>query len=84
MANISLVIKIDEELYKQQLGSDWSGNIWIHDAIVNGIQLPKGHGRLFDERDIVNGNYEIIGNRIYELEPILEAEKEAEKETERE
>ena len=36
--------------------------------------LPKGRGRLFDERDIVNGNYEIIGNRIYELEPIIEAD----------
>ena len=43
--------------------------------LVNGIPLPKGHERLFDERDIVNGNYEVIGNRIYELEPIIEADK---------
>ena len=41
----------------------------------NSTPLPKGHGRLFDERDIVNGNYEVIGNRIYELEPILEADR---------
>ena len=45
--------------------------------IKNGVPLPK-HGRLFDERDIVNGNYKIIGNRIYELEPIIEADKESE------
>lgn len=43
-------------------------------AFNNGTPLPKGHGRLFDERDIVDGSYEIIGNRIYELEPILEAD----------
>lgn len=44
-------------------------------AITDGTPLPKGHGRLFDERDIVNGNYEVIGNRIYELEPIIEADE---------
>ena len=45
-------------------------------AIAKGTPLPEGHGRLVDEKDIVNGNYEIIGNRIYELEPIIEADKE--------
>lgn len=44
--------------------------------VKKGTPLPKGHGRLFDERDIVNGNYEVIGNRIYELEPIIEADRE--------
>lgn len=44
-------------------------------GIQQGTPLPKGHGRLFDERDIVNGNYEVIGNRIYELEPIIEADR---------
>lgn len=47
----------------------------LWDAIQNGTPLPKGHGRLFDEKDIVNGNYEIIANKIYELEPIIEADK---------
>ena len=50
----------------------------VLDAVKNGKPLSKGHGRLFDERDIVNGNYEVIGNRIYELEPIIEADKESE------
>lgn len=52
MADIELVIKIPEELYKQQLGSDWVGNILIHDAIANGKPLPKGHGDLIDVDDI--------------------------------
>ena len=34
---------------------------------------------LFDEKDIVNRSYQIIGNRIYELEPIIEADTESEK-----
>ena len=56
MANIELVIKIPEELYKEQLSSNWIGNIIIHDAIVNGTLLPKGHGRLIDENDL-DGEY---------------------------
>ena len=45
---MQIVIDIPEKLYKQQLGSCWSGNIIIHDAIVNGTLLPKGHGDLID------------------------------------
>lgn len=59
------ILEHKEPVYSQSLG----------DAVRDGKTLPKGHGRLFDERDIVNGNYEIIGNRIYELEPIIEADK---------
>lgn len=47
----------------------------LEQVIAHGTPLPKGHGRLFDEKDIVNGNYEIIGNKIYEVEPIIEADK---------
>lgn len=43
-----IVIDIPEELYEKQLSNDWSGNIYIHDAIVNGTPLPKGHGRIGD------------------------------------
>jgi hypothetical protein len=45
---MQIVIDIPEELYKKQLGSDWSGNICIHDAIVNGTPILKGHGKLID------------------------------------
>lgn len=82
---MEIVIKIDEEDYKIM-----KHNIAVNNPlcplsqeemvskVANGTPLPKGHGRLFDERDIVNGNYEVIGNRIYELEPIIEADKESE------
>lgn len=55
----------------------------LEQVIANGTPLPKGHGRLFDERDIVNGNHEIIGNKIYEVEPIIEADKDKEKDVEK-
>lgn len=45
---MQIVIDIPEKVYKLQLGSCWSGNIIIHDAIVNGMPLPKGHGDLID------------------------------------
>lgn len=83
---MQIVIDIDEEEYQTYLNHteailDKSIPLIHQDllqAVINGTPLPKGHGRLFDERDIVNGNYEVIGNRIYELEPIIEADKESE------
>lgn len=45
-------------------------------AIASGKQLLKGHGALFDEHDIVSGDYEIVCGRIMELEPVIEADKE--------
>lgn len=79
---MQVVINIDDAVYKRAMvykgeqfpdNDDLSGALIT--AVANGTPLPKGHGRLFDERDIVNGNYEIIGNRIYELEPIVEADR---------
>ena len=82
MADIELVIKISQETFKSCKKECETTDAFIIDtftyAIGTGKSLPKGHGRLFDERDIVNGNYEVIGNRIYELEPIIEADKESE------
>jgi len=78
MADIELVIKISEGLKKDFELEQWTALscMEMKDALMNSTPLPKGHGRLFDERDIVNGNYEIIGNKIYEVEPIIEADKE--------
>lgn len=77
MADIELVIKISEEIRvnitRIGLHRIPDEQIRIVDAAIqSGTPLPKGHGRLFDERDIVNGNYEVIGNRIYELEPVID------------
>ena len=74
MEDIELVIKIPQDAYELMRKRN---DLTVAERIIaNGKPLPKGHGRLFDERDIVNGNYEILGNRIYELEPIIEADKE--------
>ena len=80
MADIELVIKMPEELYEkiQERKVNQYDIDDICQSVFEGKTLSKGHGRLFDERDIVNGNYEVIGNRIYELEPIIEADKESE------
>ena len=77
---MQVVIDIDEETYADiKKGKVYSSYRDVPQesvlAIANGTPLPKGHGRLFDERDIVSGNYEVIGNRIYELEPIIKADK---------
>lgn len=82
MADVELVIKIPEEMYKwvndvNRFFEDYGISDFI-DLVKNATQLPKGHGRLFDEKDIVSGDYEVIGNRIYELEPIMEADTESE------
>ena len=54
MANIELVVKIDEEIYKR-LKSLSRGDYFEHDIcgdsmrrIANGALLPKGHGKLKD------------------------------------
>jgi len=70
MADVELVIKIDEKLYKD-IFSDAEIIIYsgmrsgktllatLLRAIRNGTPLPKGHGRLIDadalEKEIVNG-----------------------------
>lgn len=73
---MKVLIEIDDKDYADIM-SDSERNLNHYERLIKrGKPIPKGHGRLFDERDIVNGNYEIIGNRIYELEPIIEADKE--------
>lgn len=84
MKDVELVIKIPAAQYRALNAKSQDDVVAVIDdallikAIKNGKPLPKGYGRLFDERDIVNGNYQIIGGRIYELEPIIEADKESE------
>ena len=52
MADIELIIKIDEKMYKDIQSRDWkNGAKWFSEewiAIHNGTPLPKGHGRLID------------------------------------
>ena len=75
---MKMLYDVSDEVIKCVKDGTWCGSPMVEKMIATGISLPKGHGRLFDERDIINGNYEIIGNRIYELEPIIEADTESE------
>lgn len=50
---MELVIKLDDETYKEVLNrtefDTLSLGVKLIEAVQNGIQLPKGHGRLIDE-----------------------------------
>lgn len=59
MADIELVIKIPEEIRLAliniiQLSMDQQSicDSYIHQAIINGTPLPKGHGRLIDADEL--------------------------------
>lgn len=54
MADIELVIKIPEEKYNyviKQVAERIDNPLKLY--IANGTPLPKGHGRLIDERQVV-------------------------------
>ena len=46
MADMELVIKIDEKLYSDMKSLPFT--TFAEDVIINGTPLPKGHGRLGD------------------------------------
>ena len=61
MADIELVIKIPQKVYKaicdkNALGCDIGD---IKNMIRNGTPLPKGHGRLIDADEIDNNIYDL-------------------------
>lgn len=57
MADIELVIKIPNRIYKtiQNRHLNIIDKEIIEDAIRNGTPLPKGHGRLIDYDDLIEG-----------------------------
>lgn len=81
MADIELVIKIPKETYDflKRYGTD--GGI-IEKAVLNGILLPKGHGRLIDADAYAKKFDTNINGRIgeeYVIAPtIIEADTESE------
>lgn len=81
MAEIELVIKIDEDYYEiikhgVEDGSDYKP--WT--LLAHGTPLPKGHGRLIDADVLADGfedNYEFC--EVVNATPtIIEADKESE------
>lgn len=83
---MQIVIDISENHYKVlQMMSD-VGLGYYHLAILNGTPLPKGHGRLLDEKDILDtenndgGFYDLIDMPEYisGVKAIIEADKKSE------
>lgn len=87
MAEIELVIKIPKRVYNYTHKHHHIANsdvLDIKDAIINGTPLPKGHGRILDEKDILDtenndgGWYDLVDMPEYiaGVKAIIEADKE--------
>ena len=87
MADIELVIKIDEERYsyvKEQVEKGIDNPLKV--IIANGIPLPKGHGRLIDAdvleeckelmTTIIGWKFAVRMDDIRNIPTIIEADKE--------
>lgn len=86
---MQVVIDIPEEdweFIKESDGCRWSRA--IIEGVINGTPLPKGHGRLIDENELIDeiereeidGRYYdvIYAHSIYDAETIIEADNEEE------
>lgn len=62
MADIELVIKISEDNYKLMQDENYCGILSY--AIKNGTPLPKGHGRLIDEEEILKPFKKLGENKL--------------------
>lgn len=91
MADIELVIKISEETKEQIIALTNVGESFppklqerIVRAIINGTPLQKGHGRILDEKDILDtennsgGWYDLVDMPEYiaGVKAIIPADKE--------
>ena len=81
MANIDVVIKIDEETYRDIQSHDWKNGEWWYSeewrAIHNGIPLPKGHGDLIDVNEIIGKIHGVKSiTAVLDAQPIIKADKE--------
>lgn len=87
MADIELIIKIPKELYESYKGRPpMLGDVGIDmitQSIANGTPLPKEHGRLLDEKDILDienndgGLYDLVAMPEYlaGVKAVIEADK---------
>lgn len=80
---MKLIIDISDEDYEYLKTHNWDG---LYNSILNGIPLPKGHGRILDEKDILDtenndgGWYDLVDMPEYiaGVKAIIEADKEEE------
>ena len=87
MADIELVIKIPEEMayrFKHEGEQKHYDYHTVIEACINGIPLPKGHGRLIDADDIAlideqfytPSDYYVAEGAIEDAQTIIDADKE--------
>lgn len=81
---MELVIKLDDETYKQAINrtefDTLSLGIKLIEAVQSGTPLPKGHGDLIDRKALLNRPYEKGGfvewyDEIKHATSIIEADK---------
>lgn len=79
---MQIVIDIPESIYEEVMSGDWSNFIpyGFCKAIENGRALPKGHGRLIDEDDLMAKmvDFCVVYDEIMETPTIIEADTERE------
>ena len=91
---MKLVIEIPKGLYYSVVdGFAYECNIALSEAFKNGTPLPKGHGRLIDERQVVAAlvHHDFLKDnvkcgdvtKILDMTAIIEADKEESDEQER-
>lgn len=87
MADIELVIKIDEDEYKKIVANKYAFYDKMYNSIKNGTPLPKRHGRLIDMKNLQNfvSQYTehdavqlILADREDYIPTIIEADTESE------
>lgn len=82
MTDMELVIKIPEEEYRNICLMSKEGiGMALYDWVANGIQLPKGHGKIIDESQITKcympiNSFDMRGIRT-NAPAIIEADKES-------
>ncbi len=79
MADVELVIKIPEEMYKwvndaNKFFNDYGMSDFI-DLVKNGLPLPKGHGRLIDVSEYFRSYYHDAREFLDNAHTIIEADK---------
>lgn len=82
---MQVIVEIDEAYYKfiKQEVKLLNSNSKPHNILANGIPLPKGHGRILDEKDILDtknndgGWYDLVDMPEYiaGVKAIIEADK---------
>ena len=76
---MKLVIRIPEELYGQLV--ELENPTYLAQCVINGKQLPKGHGRLIDADELLKQPLDVVNypsNYVKTALTIIEADKERE------